>query len=292
MQDSPARILIVEDSASIALTCRVHLDGFGHAFFTATDGASAIALLRAQEVDCIVLDLELPDMDGREILRLVQNFTPPPAVVVVTAKSSTTRAEQTVQEGAFDYLVKPFNAARLVTTVRNAVRSARLTRKVSPPRADGHAHHYALTLSWTGNRGRGTADYKAYGRDHEITANGPPMLPGSADPAFRGDSSRWNPEQLLLASLSACHQLWFLHLCADAGLCVTGYQDHPTATMRETTDGAGQFIEVTLNPIVTLAQGTNTSLAHTLHKTAHAKCFIARSVNFPVHCNPTASNAA
>jgi organic hydroperoxide reductase OsmC/OhrA len=82
-------------------------------------------------------------------------------------------------------------------------------------------HRYSVTLRWTGNLGRGTADYRAYARTHELRAPGKPVLAGSADPGFRGDADRWNPEELLVASLSACHQLWYLHLAAEAGLVVT-----------------------------------------------------------------------
>ncbi len=287
MHASPARILIVEDSASIALTCRLHLDGFGHQFFTATNGAHALDVLGAQEVDCILLDLDLPDMEGEEILRRVQAFDQPPSVVVVTAKSSTTRAEQTVTAGAFDYLVKPFNAARLITTVGNAVRHVRTLRQLAPCQPQGRAHHYRLAVDWTGNLGQGTAGYRAYGRDHEISAPGQPPIPGSADPAFRGDAARWNPEQLLLASLSACHKLWYLHLCADAGVVVTAYHDDATAVMCEAADGGGQFVEAVLHPMVTLAPDSDVALAESLHEAAHAKCFIARSVNFPIRCEAT-----
>ena len=82
-----------------------------------------------------------------------------------------------------------------------------------------------LRLRWTGDRGVGTASYTAYARDHEITAPGKPAIAGSSDPRFRGDATRWNPEELLLGAISACHQLWYLHLCAEAGVVVTAYVD-------------------------------------------------------------------
>ena len=94
-------------------------------------------------------------------------------------------------------------------------------------------HHYRVTVTWTGNRGEGTRTYSAYGRDHVIEAAGKPAISGSSDPAFRGDSARWNPEELLLASLSACHKLWYLHLCAVSGLNVLSYQD---AAVRDISD--------------------------------------------------------
>jgi len=144
-------------------------------------------------------------------------------------------------------------------------------------------HHYSVTVKWTGNKGTGTSGYKAYERAHEISG-GPqkPMIPGSSDPTFRGDAARWNPEELLVASLSACHKLWYLHLCAEEGIIVTAYVDHPEGVMEETPDGSGNFRIVVLRPEVTVAAGTDTAKARQLHEAAHAKCFIARSVNFPV----------
>jgi organic hydroperoxide reductase OsmC/OhrA len=147
-------------------------------------------------------------------------------------------------------------------------------------------HRYQTRVVWTGNTGSGTSGYRAYSRDHDITAGDKPPIAGSADKAFRGDAARWSPEDLLLASLSTCHQLWYLHLCADAGVTVTAYEDTAIGIMVEEADGAGQFTSVTLHPAVALAQGADADLARGLHHDAHAKCFIARSVNFPVTCEP------
>ncbi len=152
-------------------------------------------------------------------------------------------------------------------------------------------HHYAIDLRWTGNRGTGTSAYRAYDRSHEIRADGKPPLHGSADSAFLGDPQCWNPEQLLLASLSACHQLWYLHLCADAGIIVLGYEDHATGTMIQEADGGGQFTEVVLSPVVTVAGDSDSALARHLHSHAAAKCFIARSMGFPVRHEPTIRTA-
>lgn len=146
-------------------------------------------------------------------------------------------------------------------------------------------HSYAARVVWTGNRGTGTSDYRAYARDHEIRVAGKPPLPGSSDPAFRGDPARYNPEELLVASLSACHMLWFLHLCSDAGLIVTAYEDDASGTMVQDDDGGGRFREVVLRPRVTVERG-DPRLLSSLHERAHALCFIARSVHFPVRCEP------
>jgi organic hydroperoxide reductase OsmC/OhrA len=149
------------------------------------------------------------------------------------------------------------------------------------------AHRYVVTVTWTGNTGSGTSGYKSYERRHEISAGTQkPMMPGSSDPVFRGDRTRWNPEELLVASVSACHQLWYLHLCAEAGIVVVAYVDHAEGVMQETPDGSGQFERVTLRPRVTVASGSDVAKARELHGAAHAMCFIARSVKFPVEHEP------
>lgn len=148
-----------------------------------------------------------------------------------------------------------------------------------------HRHEYAVRIVWTGDKGTGTSGYRAYTRDHEIAGIGKPVIPGSSDPAFRGDPSRYNPEELMVASLSACHMLWYLHLCADAGIIVTAYTDSAEGVMREDADGGGHFESVTLHPVVTISVG-DAALAAELHERAHKLCYIARSVNFPVHCEP------
>jgi organic hydroperoxide reductase OsmC/OhrA len=154
----------------------------------------------------------------------------------------------------------------------------------------GRRHRYEVAVAWTGNDGSGTSGYRAYRRDHEIAAPGKPSIAGSSDPAFRGDPARWNPEELLVASLSACHMLWYLHLASEAGIVVTGYSDAPVGTMIETPDGGGHFSEVVLHPTVTIGSG-DAGLAARLHHDAHAKCFVASSVNFPVRCEPQIRNA-
>jgi organic hydroperoxide reductase OsmC/OhrA len=153
-------------------------------------------------------------------------------------------------------------------------------------------HHYTTTVRWTGNSGDGTADYKSYGRSHEISAPRKPSISGSADPAFRGDATCWNPEDLLVASLSACHKLWYLHLCAVAGVVVMAYVDTAEGAMVEDAERGGYFTSVTLRPTVTITIGSNTETARALHKDAHAKCFIANSVNFPVTYEPVIITAA
>lgn len=150
-------------------------------------------------------------------------------------------------------------------------------------------HSFGVSVAWTGNTGEGTGGYTSYQRSHEISAEGKPTIPGSSDPAFRGDRSRYNPEELLVASLSACHMLWYLHLCADAQIVVTSYVDRAEGTMRLTEDGGGRFEEVVLKPSVTVRKGADPELARALHARAHQLCFIANSVNFEVKAEPTLS---
>jgi organic hydroperoxide reductase OsmC/OhrA len=148
-------------------------------------------------------------------------------------------------------------------------------------------HHYRANLVWTGNLGAGTKSYLAYDRGYEIRCPGKPPIIGSADPAFRGNPAMHNPEELLVASVSACHMLWYLHLCSAAGLIVSAYEDAVGGSLSEDADGTGRFTEMTLRPRVMLAGGGDAALAQRLHAAAHEKCFIANSVNFPIRVEPT-----
>lgn len=149
-----------------------------------------------------------------------------------------------------------------------------------------YAHHYHVQILWTGNTGQGTASYTTYERSHEIKVEGKPSISGSSDTAFRGDKSQYNPEELLVASLSACHMLWYLHLCAEASIVVTNYVDQAVGTMVTREMGGGRFTEVTLQPTVTITTSGKRQEAEQLHSKAHQLCFIAKSVNFPVRCQP------
>lgn len=149
-------------------------------------------------------------------------------------------------------------------------------------------HHYNAITTWVGNRGTGTSDYKAYDRNHDIRFEGKEILKCSSDPAFRGDTSRHSPEELLVASLSGCHMLWYLHLAAVNGVVVTDYVDDAVGLMQENSDGSGEFTQVTLRPRVTVAEKSMITKANSLHAKANQLCFIARSMNFPVHHEPEA----
>ncbi|MCP9753042.1 OsmC family protein [Ferruginibacter sp. HRS2-29] len=149
------------------------------------------------------------------------------------------------------------------------------------------SHHYSITINWTGNKGTGTDSYRTYGRSYEVMGDNKVIIKGSSDSAFLGDKTKHNPEELLLASLSSCHLLWYLHLCSEAGVIVTGYKDAAKAVMVETADGGGRFESVTLFPEVKVKEASMITRANELHTRANKLCFIANSVNFPVHHQPT-----
>ncbi|CAM5562461.1 OsmC family protein [Rhodanobacter lindaniclasticus] len=146
-------------------------------------------------------------------------------------------------------------------------------------------HHYRVDVEWTGNRGSGTDDYRNYSRDHVIRSGDKPAIAGSADPTFRGDATRHNPEDMLLAALSACHMLSYLHMATVAGVVVVAYGDAAEGTMETEGDG-GRFTEVVLRPVVTIRADSDPGKALAAHEAAHHACFIANSVNFPVRCEP------
>jgi len=147
-------------------------------------------------------------------------------------------------------------------------------------------HHYNATIKWSGNKGTGTDDYKNYERSYDIAIENKADILGSADPQFRGDNTKHNPEELLVSSLSACHMLWYLHLCSESGIIVVDYTDNATGVMAEASNRGGHFTEVTLNPIVTVTEKVMIEKAEELHRKANELCFIANSVNFPIFHNP------
>ena len=152
-------------------------------------------------------------------------------------------------------------------------------------------HQYSLAVKWTGNKGNGTKTYTGYGRSHSILAENKPEIECSSDPNFRGDKTKYNPEELFVASLSSCHMLWYLHLCADNGIVVVDYKDNPVGTLIEAADGSGHFTEVTLYPEVTVAEKSMIETANRLHEKAGEFCFIANSCNFKIIHKPSCLTA-
>ena len=153
-------------------------------------------------------------------------------------------------------------------------------------------HSYEIKLEWTGNKGSGTFDYRSYSRDHIISAKAKGLeILGSSDPGFRGDKSRYNPEELFLASISSCHMLWYLHLCAVNGVIVLEYSDEPKGVMNENDNGSGQFSSVLLHPNVKVSKESMVEKANELHHKANEMCFIANSCNFEIKHAPQCSVA-
>ncbi|EDM38682.1 redox protein [Pedobacter sp. BAL39] len=150
-------------------------------------------------------------------------------------------------------------------------------------------HQYLSNLTWTGNKGSGTMDYRSYDRSFSISIPDKPELLGSSDSAFLGDKTKHNPEDLLISSISSCHMLWFLHLCAETGITVLDYKDNATGTMTENSDGSGHFTEVVLHPVVLISDESQVEQANKLHEQANKLCFIANSCNFPIRHQPSCS---
>ncbi|RKR08086.1 organic hydroperoxide reductase OsmC/OhrA [Maribacter vaceletii] len=144
-------------------------------------------------------------------------------------------------------------------------------------------HHYNIKTVWTGNEGTGTKNYKTYNRNHSINGEGKyTEILGSSDPAFLGDKTRYNPEDLFLSSISSCHMLWYLHLCATNNIIITSYKDNATGCMEESPNGNGKFTSVTLNPLITITNSSDKEKAMALHEKANEMCFIANSCNFKI----------
>jgi organic hydroperoxide reductase OsmC/OhrA len=150
-------------------------------------------------------------------------------------------------------------------------------------------HGYDTELVWVGNSGSGTRHYSSYSRNFAVNVAGKASINGSSDPSFRGDKARYNPEELLVASLASCHMLWYLHLCAENNVVVVKYEDHSKGAMQEFADGSGIFVNVFLRPSVTITRSEDLERAAALHHDAHSMCFIARSMAFPVTVEPATS---
>ncbi len=144
-------------------------------------------------------------------------------------------------------------------------------------------HHYKLTIEWTGNKGSGTFDYRSYSRNHtiKIPSKSAEIL-GSSDSSFRGDATRYNPEELFLSSVSSCHMLWYLHLCSDNKVIVHQYEDHAEGIMEEAPDGSGRFKQIILHPQIVVTEASMIEKAIELHHKANKLCFIANSLNLEV----------
>lgn len=144
------------------------------------------------------------------------------------------------------------------------------------------ARDFEAKVVWTGNLGQGNKTYKGYERTWEVRTQGKPVIVCSNDPLLGGDPGLHNPEDMLIAALSACHMLWYLHLAHQAGVVVLGYEDAPLGRGESTPTGAGRFVGATLRPRITVPEGTDLARADAVHHEISEVCFIARSVSFPV----------
>jgi organic hydroperoxide reductase OsmC/OhrA len=246
-------------------------EGSGVAHFLFEDGEAARRVLEANEIDVVA---------DREVVTLRLRQGEPGQLGSLTRRMADAGVNIEVLYSDHEH--------RLVLVTSDQEAAAEVAASwaeegcgAHPP---GREHGYRVAMTWEGNIGVGTRSHREYERTHVITVPGSrkPPIAGSSDPAFRGDSDRWNPEELLLAALSACHQLAYLHLCAVRGVVVTDYRDEPEGWMRETADGGGRFERAVLHPVVTITPASDRELALALHGEAHRMCFIASSVDFPV----------
>ncbi|MEQ6118289.1 OsmC family protein [Reichenbachiella sp. MALMAid0571] len=147
-------------------------------------------------------------------------------------------------------------------------------------------HNYTIEVKWTGNLGKGTQSSAAYTRDHEISKKTGGVILGSSDPVFKGNPERYNPEELLLSTLSACHMLMYLHFCSDNQITVVEYIDNSVGVMEEEARGSGHFVSATLKPRIKILEADRLEKAVELHHQSHEYCFIANSINFPLNVEP------
>lgn len=249
------------------------VDGRGAANFLFEDGlaprraleAAGIRVLEEREVLLLLLDQDQPGQLGKLLRRMAETGV-------------NVEVQYSDHNHRLVLVVDDIEAGRRVSEAWMREREAASHTVVK-------FHRYAVRIRWTGSTGVGTRSYTSYRRDHLIEASGKPPIEGSSDPAFRGDARRYNPEELLVASLSSCHMLWYLHLCAINKVIVVGYEDAASGVMEEKRD-RGTFVRVDLKPVVTIAPDCDAKRAATLHEEAHQNCYIANSVNFPVEVNP------
>jgi organic hydroperoxide reductase OsmC/OhrA len=262
------------------------VDGKGVGNFLVDDGAAGrsaleaagIEVVRVDEVVMLKLNQEEPGQLGKVLRRMAEA-----GVNIVTQYSD--HHHQLV------LVVEDVQAARAVAEAWMRERGVAEGGGGGDSVVKTRMHRYAVRVGWTGNRGSGTSSYAGYGRDHDISAAEKATISGSSDPVFRGDRTRYNPEELLVASASACHMLVYLHLCAVQGVVVVGYEDEATGEMQEVMGGSGEFVTVDLHPRVTVSSASDARVAEELHAEAHRNCFIANSLKVPVNTHPAIAKA-
>ena len=255
------------------------VEGVAVANFLVDDAAAARKALEAAGIDVVQedevvlqkLDQDEPGQLGKLLRRMAD------AHVNVATQYSDHHHQLVL-------VVDNLSAAQAVSDAWTRERHA--ARHSGKPLTRKRTHHYRVKVAWTGNQGSGTSGYTAYGREHEISGEEKVSIGGSSDPAFRGDRTRYNPEELLLASASACHMLSYLHLCAVHGIAVLSYEDRATGEMEEGAGTPGAFVRVDLHPTITIGASSDAQQAESLHQPAHRECFIANSLKVPVLVHP------
>lgn len=255
------------------------VDGNGVANFLVDDGAAGwqaleaagIRVDREEEVVIQRLAQDEPGQLGKLLRRMAEA-----EVNVLTQYSD--------HDHQLVLVVDNLQVAQAVSTAWTQERMGKNDVEVAPVKT--RLHHYAVEVTWTGNTGSGASSYSGYTRDHDISSVEKATISGSSDPVFRGDRTRYNPEELLVASASACHMLSYLHLCSVNGVVVLSYEDRPTGEMEEVVGGVGAFVRVDLHPAVTITSASDAKLAEALHDEAHRNCFIANSLKVPVMLHP------
>jgi len=148
-------------------------------------------------------------------------------------------------------------------------------------------NNYKIRVEWTVNKGNGTLNDKSYSRNHNISSEEKHnLIHDSSDPSFSGERTKYNPEELFISSISACHMLWYLHLCSINKIVVTEYIDNAKGFMEETENSNGKFTEVILNPTVKITDPSSINKANKLHTDANGISFIAKSCNFKIKHKP------
>lgn len=147
-------------------------------------------------------------------------------------------------------------------------------------------HLFKVALNWMKKDNISSSLSRIYTKSHHISIEGKPDLEVSAAKAFKGDPNLYNPEDLLLSSLTSCHMMSYLYCCMQYKIEVISYQDHSEATLQVNPDGSGKIVKVDLFPEIIISNSSQIELALSLHKKANELCFIANSCNFPVYHHP------
>ena len=245
------------------------IDGRGIAHFLFEDGAAAREVLERAGIEVVAV---------RDVVVQRLNQEKPGQLGELTRRMAVAGVNIEVLYSDHEH--------RLILVVDDAARANEVSVQWTHEQATAKELTCNISTTWTGNLGEGTKTYRGYRRDHIITAEGKVPIHGSSDPAFRGDPARYSPEELLVAGLSSCHMLSYLHLCATNHVNVVDYRDAATGVLGLDTAGNGKMTRVTLHPEVTIDDSAHTAKADALHAEAHGLCFIARSVNFPVDISP------